>query len=124
VAADSFAQMTKTTLLPLSESVLVADSPIHGRGCFARRPLAKGEWIGAYEGAPTMDDDTYVLWVDYGGGAAEDWQGVDGANELRFMNHSSRANTEFIGVDLYALRDIEPGEELTFHYGEVWKGVD
>jgi SET domain-containing protein len=40
------------------------------------------------------------------------------------MNHSSRPNTEFVGVNLYALRDIQAGEELTFHYGEDWEGVE
>jgi uncharacterized protein len=116
--------MTKRILRPLSESVLVAESPIHGRGCFARRRFRKGAWIGAYEGASTMEDDTYVLWVDEGENGQEDWRGVDGVNDLRYMNHSSRANTEFIGVDLYALRTIEPDEELTFHYGEEWNGVE
>jgi SET domain-containing protein len=115
--------MTKLTSLPLPDNIFVAESPIHGRGCFARRPIRQGEWIGAYEGTPTMEDDTYVLWVDHGDDETEDWRGVDGANELRYMNHSSRANTEFIGVNLYALRDIEPGEELTFHYGDDWNCI-
>lgn len=109
---------------PLPENVLVAESPIHGRGCFARRALQKGEWIGAYEGESTMDDDTYVLWVDDGDAETEVWRGVDGRNELRYMNHSARANAEFVGLDLFALRDIQPGEELTFHYGEDWDGVE
>jgi SET domain-containing protein len=116
--------MTKRRLPPLAESVLVADSPIHGRGCFARRPILMGEWIGAYEGDHTMDDDTYVLWVDDGDDETEEWRGVDGKNDLRYMNHSSRANTEFVGVDLFALRDIDPGEELTFHYGDEWAEVE
>ncbi|MEZ5364821.1 MAG: SET domain-containing protein-lysine N-methyltransferase [Bryobacterales bacterium] len=116
--------MTKRTKPSLSESVLVAESPIHGRGCFARRTIRKGERIGAYEGPSTMEDDTYVLWIDEGDGETEDWRGVDGTNELRYMNHSSRANTEFVGVELFALRKIEPGEELTFHYGEEWAEVD
>ena len=116
--------MPKRTARPLSESILVAQSPIHGTGCFARRRIRKGERIGVYEGEPTMEDSTYVLWVDEGKNGKEDWRGVDGRNDLRYMNHSSRANTEFIGVNLYALRKIEPGEELTFHYGDEWNGVE
>ncbi|MCB1019463.1 MAG: SET domain-containing protein [Bryobacterales bacterium] len=116
--------MTKRRKRPLAESVLVAESPIHGRGCFARRKIREGERIGAYEGPSTMEDDTYVLWVYEGDGETEEWCGVDGANELRYMNHSSRANTEFLGVELFALRDIEAGEELTFHYGDEWAGVE
>ena len=109
--------------LALSENIYVAASSIHGHGCFARRPFCKGEWIGAYEGFATMQDGIYVLWVDEGDDE-EDWRGLDGVNDLRYMNHSSRANSEFVGADLYALRDIEPGEELTFHYGDDWSGVE
>jgi SET domain-containing protein len=109
---------------PLIENVFVAPSLLHGMGCFARRGFEPGEWIGCYEGEHTMEDDTYVLWVDAGAGETEDWRGVDGRNELRYLNHSGRANTEFVGVDLCALRAIEPGEELTFHYGEEWEGVE
>ena len=109
---------------PLSENVFVGESPIHGRGCFARRAFKKGEWIGVYEGEPTMEDDIYVLWVDEGDADTEDWRGVDGRNDLRYLNHSADGNTEFTGVELFALRDIEAGEELTFHYGEEWEGVE
>jgi len=116
--------MPTTRRRPLSENVYVAESPIHGRGCFARRSLRKGEWIGSYEGEPTMQDSTYVLWVDEGGDEAEDWRGIDGCNDLRYMNHRARANAEFVGADLFALRAIKAGEELTFHYGEEWDGVD
>ena len=109
---------------PLAENIFVSESPIHGRGCFARRRIEKGEWIGAYEGEPTMDDNTYVLWVDRGGPETEDWRGVDGCNDLRYMNHSASGNAEFIGLDLFALREIEPGEEITFHYGDEWDEVE
>jgi SET domain-containing protein len=109
---------------PLSENIAVAQSPIHGQGCFARRRFRKGQWIGAYEGPSTMEDDTYVLWIDEGEDGREEWRGVDGVNELRYMNHSSKPNTEFIGVNLYALRNIAPEEELTFHYGADWNGID
>jgi hypothetical protein len=65
--------MTHRTTTPLSESILVAKSPIHGRGCFALRAFEEGEWIGAYEGAPTMEDGAHVLWVDDGDDDNEDW---------------------------------------------------
>ena len=109
---------------PLGENIFVSASPIHGLGCFARRCIRAGEWIGAYEGEPTMKDSIYVLWVDVGAEGSEDWRGVDGVNGLRHMNHSSRGNAQFDGLDLYALRPIEPGEEITFHYGDEWDDVD
>lgn len=106
----------------LSDWVYVKDSPIHGFGCFALRRIRKGTHIGSYEGPKTMEDDTYVLWI-LEDEEADYWEGVDGQNELRYMNHSSTPNAEFDGVDCYALRTIEENEEITFHYGDEWEDV-
>lgn len=96
-------------------------SPIHGKGCFATRTIEAGEHIGDYSGRPTAADGTYVLWVE---GDDGEFYGIDGDGVLRWLNHSSSPNVEFDGPQLFAIRDIEPGEELTFHYGEEWEGVD
>ncbi|MBI1357058.1 MAG: SET domain-containing protein-lysine N-methyltransferase [Acidobacteria bacterium] len=68
-----------------------------------------------------MTDARYVLWVDDGDGV---WRGIDGQNELRYLNHSSQPNAGFDGPELYALRTIRVGDEITFHYGDEWEGVD
>ena len=109
---------------PLAERVRVGPSPIHGQGCFALKRFRKGQWIGDYVGEPTMTDDTYVLWVNEGTERKPDWRGIDGKNALRHLNHSSRPNAELDGPRLYALRAIAPGDEITFHYGEEWEGVE
>jgi hypothetical protein len=60
-----------------------------------------------------------VLWlVD-----EEGRQGYDGYGRLRFLNHSGTPNSEFDGLDLYAVRTIQPAEEITIHYGEEWADV-
>ena len=105
----------------LSERVRVGESGIHGRGVFARTVLFEDDLIGIYAGPTVERDDTYVLWIEDRDGT---WFGVDGMNELRFLNHSSRPNAEFEGDALYALRAISPGEELTIDYGEDWAGID
>lgn len=97
----------------------VADSPRHGRGLFARRPIPAGTWIGSYCGPQTSLNDTHVLWVESDEeGNVDGWVGYDGNNELRFLNHAREPNGEMDGRDLYALHDISTGEEITIHYGE------
>lgn len=103
----------------LDSLVYVAQSPIHGLGLFARVPLERGSYIGRYEGRPAQEDAAHVLWVQADG----DWEGVHGENALKYLNHSRTPNAEFDGVELYALRDILPGEEITFHYGEEWNEI-
>ena len=101
--------------------------PVEGRPspftATVRSPPADhaGERIGEYTGSPSAEDGTYVLWVE---GDDGEYRGIDGDNELRWLNHSSSPNVEFDGPELFALVDIEPGTELCFHYGEEWEHVD
>ena len=46
--------------------------------------------------------------------------GILGKNELRFLNHDSDPNAEFVGLDLYAVSNIQPGREIMIDYGEDW----
>ncbi|MFT4541248.1 MAG: SET domain-containing protein [Planctomycetota bacterium] len=98
----------------------VKTSPIHGKGIFATEKIAKDTLIGVYEGKETQKDGTYVLWCY---DDEDSMFGIDGKNELRFANHSSKPNAIFMGDELIALRVIKPTEEITFHYGEEWEGV-
>ncbi|MDE0886415.1 MAG: SET domain-containing protein-lysine N-methyltransferase [Myxococcota bacterium] len=107
--------------MPRLERVEARVSPIHGRGVFAGRRVRRGGYVGTFEGRPTRRDGMYVLWVI----DEDDHEvGVEGKNELRFLNHSSEPNAEFVGLELYALRNIQPGCEVTIHYGDEWRDVD
>lgn len=97
----------------------VARSTIHGKGLFARVDIASGTRIGRYEGPATQVDGMHVLWL--WNEQRKRWEGIDGRNELRFLNHSAEPNAEWWGDELYAIRDIAAGEEITFHYGEDWE---
>jgi uncharacterized protein len=102
--------------------VYVDSSAIHGHGLFAAVAIGKGTHIGSYDGPPARRDGTHVLWV-----YEEDedkWVGRDGRNVLRYCNHSSQPNAAFDGFELYAIRGIRPGEEITFHYGEDWEDIE
>ena len=96
-------------------------SPIHGRGVFALRRLRPGGYIATFEGRPTQRDGIHVLWIL----DDEDREiGIEGRNGLRFLNHAGRPNAEFLGLDLHATRNIQPGHEITIHYGEAWEDVN
>ncbi len=97
----------------------VADSPIHGKGLFARVDLAEDTYVGTYEGPATRKDGMHVLWV--WNDETDDWEGIDGRNEMRFLNHASDPNADWWGDELYTVRPVAKGEELTFHYGEDWE---
>lgn len=93
----------------------VAHSSIHGRGLFARKPIARNEYIGTYEGHATQSDGMHVLWL--WNEQSERWEGINGRNEMRFLNHSNQPNADWWGNDLYAIRNIAADEEITFDYG-------
>lgn len=99
----------------LASFVTVKRSPIHGRGLFAVRDIARGAYIGTFYGPRADRDGHYVLWVyPIGDGEPE---GRQGKNCLRFLNHSQDCNAEFDDFDLYARRRITAGEEVTIDYG-------
>lgn len=98
----------------------MGESPIHGRGLFAARAIEAGERIGTYSGPRSSAIDTYVLWVEDELGNE---YGIEGRNDLRYVNHSAEPNAVFEGPELYALRPIEAGEEITHHYGEEWEDL-
>jgi hypothetical protein len=106
-------------------------STIQGRGAFATRSIRKGariiEYIGeriSQEEADERYDDsamrrhhTFLFNID------EDTV-IDAAregNDARFINHSCEPNCQAFQegdrIFIYARRDIQPGEELSYDYG-------
>lgn len=106
----------------LDELYYVDDSGIHGRGLYTRIDIKKGKYMGTYDGpegaetgSNTLDNGSHVLWVEVEDGT---WLGRNGQNILRYLNHNKTPHAEFIGFDLYAIKNIQKGEELTIDYGE------
>ncbi|MCB1922655.1 MAG: SET domain-containing protein [Gammaproteobacteria bacterium] len=104
----------------LNELVAVGESAIHGRGLFATRRIARDEYIGTFCGPPAKRDGMHVLWVYEGDDEDAMAVGRIGRNLLRFLNHDARCNAVFDGFDLYAVRAIRSGEEITIDYGTGW----
>jgi SET domain-containing protein len=104
----------------------VRRSGVHGRGVYAREFIAKGTRIIEYTGervserdAPDDENDPHTFYFGLENGDVIDPERGDG-NEARWINHSCDPNCESIeengGIFIYALRNIEPGEELLYDY--------
>ena len=103
----------------------IRPSGIHGRGVYATRFIRKGARIIEYTGqrvswddAPNDEDNPHTFNFGLENGDVINPE-IDG-NEARWINHSCRPNCEAIEEDdrifIYALRDIESGEELFYDY--------
>jgi len=117
---------------------IVKQSPVHGRGVFARRHIPAGTRIIEYTGEkisgeeadrrhPTNPDDpfhTFFFMLSNGKVIDGDVNG----NDARWINHACDPNCESEegrgGKRVYvkAKRDIRRGEELNYDYGLVMDG--
>jgi len=113
-----------------SELIEVRRSGVHGLGVFAAKAIRKGtriiEYVGErvshdeadrrYEAKDANDSHTFLFIVD---NKTVIDAGTDG-NDARFFNHSCDPNCESTvekkRVYIEAIRDIEPGTELTYDY--------
>jgi SET domain-containing protein len=113
-----------------SDLIEVRRSKVHGLGVFAKRRIPKGtriiEYVGQrvshdeadrrYEDKAEDDSHTFLFIVD---SKTVIDAGADG-NDARFFNHSCDPNCESVvqskRVYIDALREIEPGAELTYDY--------
>lgn len=105
----------------------IRNSPVHGCGVFARKPIPKGSEIIEYTGqriawkdVPDDSDDprTYFFGI-LDGSVVIDPQ--CGGNEAQWINHSCAPNCEAVEeedgrVFIHAIRDIAAGEELFYDY--------
>ena len=97
-----------------------------GLGLFTLRPIKSGKRIVEYSGTIITNEE-----ADRRGGRylfeLDEKRAVDGttrSNLARYINHSCRPNAEGLTTGsriwVWALRDIEAGEELTLNYGKEY----
>lgn len=99
---------------------------LSGRGLFAQERIPKGSCVIEYLGRPATlkqikeNRGKYLFWTS-------ETSMIDGnipANTARFINHSCAPNCEIAirnrRVYVFALRDIAPGEELSYDYGDEY----
>ncbi len=110
--------------------VQVRESPVHGKGVFARRAIPAGARILEYRGErigwkealrrhphdPAQPHHTFYFSLETGGV-------IDahvGGNQARWINHSCAPNCEAREIEgrvfIHALRDLQAGEELFYDY--------
>ncbi len=99
----------------------VRSSGINGQGTFALRKIVRGEFITKLTGVPITRRKLYSTYPDI----AHSDDPLQIAKDLflllnhdaKAINHSCEPNCCLRHVsDLYAMRDIRPGEELTYDY--------
>lgn len=90
--------------------VRVQPSAIHGQGLFATALIPADAVIGELVGNIVFEDGPHVLWLD-------ETRGVHVVNDMRYINHSDSPNACYYDdLTVVALRDIQPGEEITHDY--------
>ena len=99
----------------MSESlVYVDDSPIHGKGLFAKSDIKKGTVLGYCKTKRTKKITDHTLWL----GKKMHMMVCD----FRFINHARKPNVViYDDLSVVTLKKIRQGEELTHHYGDDWK---
>ncbi|HEY0162747.1 MAG TPA: SET domain-containing protein-lysine N-methyltransferase [Edaphobacter sp.] len=103
---------------------MIRSSSIHAAGCYTTRRIRKGTHIIQYDGpvfTKREADERYKdRFITYLFSANESGDVIDGFGTAMFINHSCDPNceSEYRGDEIWvvAVRDIEPGEELTYEY--------
>ena len=109
-----------------SPSLSIKKSSLHGLGCFATVRFLKGNRIAEYAGEKISRKEAMRRMKRPDGKRISeleaDWYidgGVDG-NQTQYINHSCDPNADAFVISgslfIFALREIEPGEEITVDY--------
>ena len=103
----------------------VRQSAVHGRGVYAAQFIPENariiEYTGervSWEAAPDDKNDPHTF--NFGLENGDVINPEIGGNDARWINHSCNPNCEAIEEDdrvfIYAIRDIQAGEELLYDY--------
>jgi SET domain-containing protein len=104
--------------------LIIRSSAIHAAGCYTTTAIRKGERVAEYSGHRMTKDEADIRYQDspitYLFGLGDGEIVIDGHCTAMFINHSCDANCETRErkghVWITAIRDIAPGEEITYDY--------
>lgn len=111
--------------------LIIRSSSIHAAGCYTTEAIRKRARITEYTGPRISKEQADEKYEDspttYLFGLGQGETVVDGFGLAMFINHSCDPNCETKEVRgrvyIFALRDIAPGEELTYDYN-LYDGDD
>jgi hypothetical protein len=106
---NEFLQWIEKSYQPQVE--IRSDKTPEGKGVFATTEFTNGAFIGFFDGK--LVKNRTQMSLQFG----RDFH-VEPSDEtpFRHLNHSCDANSRFLGRNIYAWRDIHPGEEITIDY--------
>lgn len=122
---ESAAVVQQIMKLRLAHGLAIQNSPIQGRGCFATASFRKRHKIAEYAGEKITTAEAKrrahrsklrICAIN------NRWSldGSRGGNGTHYINHSCQPNAymkiSYGHILFIALRDIEPGEEITIDY--------
>ena len=105
-------------------ALIIRSSSLHGAGVYTLAPIAAGSKVLEYTGPRLSTKETDGMYADsevtYLFGMDDGKTVIDGFGMAAFVNHSCQPNCETDEIKkriwIIALRDIGPGEELTYDY--------
>ena len=104
------------------KGLIVRSSSIHAAGCYTMGSIRKNSLVVEYDGPRFPKDvaderykDRFITYLFSIGKEV-----IDGFGTAMFLNHSCDPNCETVEIDgriwIKAIRNIAPGEELTYEY--------
>jgi len=104
--------------------LIIRSSAIHAAGCYTTTTICKGARVAEYTGHRLSKGQADICYeaspITYLFGLGNGEIVIDGHCMAMFINHSCAANCETREKDdhvwITAIRDIAPGEEITYDY--------
>jgi len=104
--------------------LIIRSSAIHAAGCYTTTPIRKGQRVIEYTGHRLTKAEADKAYeespVTYLFGLGDGKIVIDGHSMAMFINHSCDANCETSEINgrvwIKAIRNIAPGEEITYDY--------
>jgi SET domain-containing protein len=104
--------------------LIIRSSAIHAAGCYTTTAIRKGARVAEYTGHLLTRAEANALYkhspITYLFGLGRGDMVIDGQCTAMYINHSCDPNCETSEEDdrvwIHAIRNIAPGEELTYDY--------